>query len=153
MRALRSEQTQLRGTVSIWYGLGRFGNKAGNTGYADSYKAARALPLKKAATHICVDEMHQALLANVLVKLMKNNMRARLRVHFGSQMECQYQLSTYGILPHTLRLDPNGSMILTRHLQWIEDCAIEDHLSSLQGAPIVLETRGNIPVQSDIYYN
>ena len=64
MRALRSEQTQLRGTVSIWYGLGRFGNKAGNTGYADSYKAARALPLKKAATHICVDEMHQALLAS-----------------------------------------------------------------------------------------
>lgn len=127
MRALMaSEETQVRGTVSIWYAIGNFRNEWNGQEYLQSYKAARALPQKKAATHICVDDIQQqSLLCNVMVKAMKGDMRVRLRVHCGTQMECQFQMSTYGILPQSLPLDPNGRMELERHLNWIEHCATD----------------------------
>ena len=49
-------------------------------------------------------------------------MRARFRLHFGTVMECQYRLSTYGIAPGSLPIDMNGKLILDRQQQWVSNC-------------------------------
>ena len=97
MRALQVEDTQLRGVVAIWCALGDYKSTTNGKGYFEIFKAGKAIPLKRAAVHCCTDEMRQFVLSNVMVKLMKSNTMARLRVHYGSPMECQYQLSTFGI--------------------------------------------------------
>ena len=52
-----------------------------------------------------------------------------MRLHFGSQTECLYHLSSYGIPHDFLPLDPNTNRIsLKRHLEWVESrFAMEKH--------------------------
>mmetsp|Transcript_4289 Transcript_4289/g.10016 ORF Transcript_4289/g.10016 Transcript_4289/m.10016 type:complete len:471 (+) Transcript_4289:57-1469(+) len=127
MKALQSEETQLRGTVSIWYGIGNLKIKS-RTGLVERFTAARSLPQKKAAIHVCCDDAQQFVLSSVMVKVMQANMRARVRLHFGSLTECQYQLSTYGIAPQSLPLDAFGNVNLDRHLRWVHSCVMEETL-------------------------
>ena len=127
MKLLESEQTQLRGTISLWYAVGNF-KDATSVGYKELYSAAKSIPRKKAAVHLCVDDLYQYALVNVIVKLMKGNVRARFRVHFGSQIECLYQLATFGIPPSLLPIDGRGSLDLTEHRKWIQACAEEDSI-------------------------
>mmetsp|Transcript_4294 Transcript_4294/g.10029 ORF Transcript_4294/g.10029 Transcript_4294/m.10029 type:complete len:347 (+) Transcript_4294:57-1097(+) len=68
MKALQSEETQLRGTVSIWYGIGNLRIKS-RTGLKERFTATRALPQKKAAIHGCVDDERQYAICTVMVKV------------------------------------------------------------------------------------
>ncbi|CAJ1954052.1 unnamed protein product [Cylindrotheca closterium] len=153
MRAMQqSEETQIRGNISVWYTNGDFRSKTNGKGYFENFTAAQALPQKKAAIHFCVDEMRQFVLTNVVVKVMQSKLRARLRIHFGSQTECQYQLSTYGIMPQTLPLDANGSLLLDQHLHWVHCCAMEDKFGRSVSAPEALESSIITPHQKDVIF-
>ncbi|CAJ1965485.1 unnamed protein product [Cylindrotheca closterium] len=58
MKAVQSEETQIRGTVSVCYAIGNLKAKS-NKGWSESAKLVWALPHKKAAFHLCVDDMKQ----------------------------------------------------------------------------------------------
>lgn len=156
MKALKSEETQIRGTVGIWFAMGDFRNKTKKgKGEVELFKAESAIPRKRSVVHICVDDMHQALLCNALLRIMNHNFRARVKVHYGSQTEVQYTLSTYGILPHSWPVDHNGKMKFARHMQWIDHCAMEDkllsHSASAPAKPLVRQN-DDTPGPNDVLF-
>lgn len=61
----QSDETQIRGNISIWYSAGQFSAKA-NGRYCEAYMAAQALPQKKAAIHFCVEALRHVVLSNSL---------------------------------------------------------------------------------------
>ncbi|CAJ1965533.1 unnamed protein product [Cylindrotheca closterium] len=148
MKALQSEETQLRGIVSIWYTLGELELKM-QKGYFERFTLARALPQKVVAIHFCVKESQQLSPITFLVKVMQAKMRAKFKLHFGSLTECRYQLSTYGILPESLPLDHNGNINLDQHLHWVQSCAMKESL----GRPTtVVESAKATPNDNDVLF-
>jgi len=125
MKALQSEETQTRGIVSLFYAIGNSKMKP-LKGFFETFTAGEALPRKGVAYHLCTDDMREYVLVSGGVKAMQANLRARMKVHFGSLTECQYQLSTYGIFPQSLPLDARGNINLDQHLHWIQSCAMDE---------------------------
>ncbi|CAJ1965483.1 unnamed protein product [Cylindrotheca closterium] len=151
MKALQSEETQIRGIVSIWYAIGNLHAKSPK-GYYEHFMAGRALPQKRAAIHVCVDDMKQSAFCSIVVKVMPAHMRARVRTHYGSLTECKYQLSTYGILPESLPLDANGNINPDQQLRWVNSCMMEEQLSNAgQSLPKAFEPI-TMPNQNDVFF-
>ena len=144
MRALLSEETQLRGTVCIWYGVGSFGNKASSQGYVDGFTACSVLPRKKQAIHVCVDDIHQYVMCSDVIKIMSGNMRARFRVHFGSQSDCQRHLGTFGISSNSIPVNDEGRLDMTRHMSWLQACATEDGVTAPSLQSIVAPNENDV---------
>lgn len=75
---------------------------------------------------MCCDEYAEYLLASTVVKAMPMKLRARFRSHYGSHVECRYQLSTYGISSHLMPLDPmTNTLRLELHLNWYHSCLLK----------------------------
>ncbi|CAJ1932780.1 unnamed protein product [Cylindrotheca closterium] len=122
MQALRSEQTQLKGAVSILYSVGDFKDRCNGAGFVEHTKFALAVPQHSAGSHICFDDPNQYMVIKAGLSVLNAKFRARVRVHYGSHLECQYLLSTYGILTNTLPLTTSHGVNLSRHLDWVESC-------------------------------
>ena len=81
----------------------------------------QAVPGAPAAIHLCTDEIKQYLIQAAVLKAAPLKLRSRIKLHFGSQTECLYQMSTYGIPHGVIPVDPNSHKIsLKRHLEWVE---------------------------------
>lgn len=65
----------------------------------------QALPIHHAAMHIAIDDIRTLLAYKSVIKIMPAKVRARLRIHYGSHIECQHRLSTFGISLLMLPLD------------------------------------------------
>jgi hypothetical protein len=87
MKALQSEETQMRGLVTIWYAIGDLKAKT-RKGYFEGFMAARALPQTKAAIHLCVDDIRQYSLCSVVVKV-------RLRFDLQTALAFLFVSSTF----------------------------------------------------------
>lgn len=90
MQALRSEMTQLKGVVSIMYYVGRFKDRSNGAGFMEHTKFALAVPKHCAAIHICYDDPSQYMILKAGLSIVNAKFRARVRVHYGSHLECQY---------------------------------------------------------------
>ena len=75
-------------------------------GYSENGQLLFALPAHLSGIHVCVSDTREYVLGNAVLKMMPRKLRARFRVHFGSHIECQYALSTYGIATGSLPLTP-----------------------------------------------
>mmetsp|Transcript_35772 Transcript_35772/g.86535 ORF Transcript_35772/g.86535 Transcript_35772/m.86535 type:complete len:489 (+) Transcript_35772:75-1541(+) len=78
--------------------------------------ATTSIPYRNSATHFCILKaanrslvMHNFLLA-MSVSFLPSYFRARTRVHYGTNMELQYQLRSYGIPIDTFPLDMDGNI-------------------------------------------
>lgn len=127
MRALRSEVTQLRGTVSIFYAAGIFkDNFKGKRNHKIAAALQVAIPRKLQAVHVFVDSFSQYAVLNTVINILfTGDLKARTRVHYGSQIECQYQLGGYGIPPQFIDVD--SKLFWQRHIEWFYQCCLEDN--------------------------
>mmetsp|Transcript_17683 Transcript_17683/g.43592 ORF Transcript_17683/g.43592 Transcript_17683/m.43592 type:complete len:575 (-) Transcript_17683:176-1900(-) len=125
MSALQSEEAQIRGAVVITYTVGEYRDNKEGGGYMENMRLAMSLPVYVAANLMCCDEYAEYLLASTVVKAMPVKLRARFRSHYGSHVECRYQLSTYGIAPHLIPIDPmTNALRLEYHLNWYHSCLL-----------------------------
>ncbi|KAL3942743.1 MAG: hypothetical protein SGBAC_003118 [Bacillariaceae sp.] len=122
MSLVKSKATLIRGKVMIIYAIGdALQDKSGGRGYAECAALQLTIPPFKAAIHGCFDSLNDYVAQSVAMKLMPMKTRARGKLHYGSHTECQYRLSTFGILPGLLPLTPaTNRMNLERHLEWVE---------------------------------
>lgn len=152
MRALQSEETQLKGVVPIWYVLGDFESQSFTREYTQLLEAAKALPQRPEALHICVNDMYQYILLSSMIKMLKSKVRVRVRIHFGSQIECRNQLSTFGILHQSLPLDANGKLDVRLHLDWVQSCAIEEKAAFSETSPRASNVPTITPNANDVIF-
>ncbi|CAJ1932730.1 unnamed protein product [Cylindrotheca closterium] len=124
MNVLQSEETQLRGYVTVAYSVGSaFRDKLAGEGYPDLARLVLAVPFHMASYHVCVSgtDLGEYVLYSVLIKAINISTRARFQVHFGTDLECQYSLSTFGIPTDRLPFVPGTEQVsLQRHLDWMQ---------------------------------
>ncbi|KAL3930106.1 MAG: hypothetical protein SGBAC_011907, partial [Bacillariaceae sp.] len=123
MRLLEREEAQKRGAIFVVYTVGDLRDKREGGGYLENHNLSAALPLHSAAFHVCTDDFAQSVLGNLVVRVMPAEARARFRLHYGTHLECQYLLSTYGIPSELLPLSPKVNGIdMESHLRWYRSC-------------------------------
>ncbi|CAJ1952059.1 unnamed protein product [Cylindrotheca closterium] len=154
MSALESEETQIKGIVPISYAVGDQKSRFGGSGYYENAKIAFTIPNHMAALHLCTDEISEHLCHHCIIKLAPMKIRARYRIHYGSQTECLYRMSSYGIPNSFLQVDPNTNTInRERHLRWVESRYNKERGDCLL-SPVVAPVQVDLisPTEDDVLF-
>jgi hypothetical protein len=135
MNTVKSVEAQISGVVIVSYAVGKL-NRDKRFGMVDNVKLASALPLHWAGVHLCCDDHMQYVLLNAGIRMFQPDVRAKFRLHYGSHLECQHALSTFGILSSALPLSAtNNKPQLKNHLEWLERQKILDIKPSFTPSP------------------
>eukprot|EP00980_Cylindrotheca_fusiformis_P018006 scaffold5752_cov120-Cylindrotheca_fusiformis.AAC.1 len=102
----KNEDSQTKGIVHVTYAIGRCQGKIDRASFIETTKLALAFPVFLASLHRCTDDVRYFILAKTALKILPARIRAKTKYHLGSDQECQYVLSTYGIPSQALPLDP-----------------------------------------------
>lgn len=129
MHLAKSEDTiGTPGPVFLSYCIGEFRDKTNGAGFVESTRLALACPIHWSGLHLACDDRTDAILSRASIAIMPAQMRAKTKLHFGSHVECQYLLSTFGIKRESLPLAPStDAMILTGHLEWYHHCLMREN--------------------------
>ena len=104
------EEAQKRGTVGIFYYVGTTMDerpKDCSMTYSKSY-LVRGVPVRGASCHFCLDDMAMHSIVKIACAIGGKDFRLRFRPHFGSHVECQYALKSFGIPQHAFPVNQLG---------------------------------------------
>ena len=102
-----------------------FTGKSGNDHVEDAKKLIACLPSKFKCIHLCMPDNPLArLVKSAVLMIMERYHRYRVRVHFGSPVECHYSLAPFGIPVHRLPTDLDLNKTLRKdnisyHTKWV----------------------------------
>jgi hypothetical protein len=116
MSALESEQSQLRGFVTVWYVLGNISGKTMQSNQGLLW----GLPVRREGIHLCADSLRVVVVGSVAIYRLPRPLRSRTRVHTGSHLECQHALASFGIPRSALPVSLNGAPTRENHLTWLK---------------------------------
>eukprot|EP00526_Cylindrotheca_closterium_P010563 CAMPEP_0113632328 /NCGR_PEP_ID=MMETSP0017_2-20120614/16802_1 /TAXON_ID=2856 /ORGANISM="Cylindrotheca closterium" /LENGTH=396 /DNA_ID=CAMNT_0000542877 /DNA_START=56 /DNA_END=1243 /DNA_ORIENTATION=+ /assembly_acc=CAM_ASM_000147 len=152
MHALSSEQTQMKGVVTIMYTVGNFKDRSKGVGGLEHRRLKLSLPIHTAAFHFCLDDPEQYLLLKVALRAASAKSRARVKVHYGSHLECQYLLASYGISKELLPLTATYEVDMHRHLNWVESCVSGTNQTNVGEHPVPKTAVVTEPTANDVLY-
>lgn len=120
--ALEDVETEKNGVVFVKYDIG--GNRDGS-GEAlpqtcDWGHVLKALPLRIASMHWCVDNNVSKDSIYLSSLMLGGSVFVRTRCHTGSDMEVQKDLSTFGIPTNIFPVSMNGQVKLAHHLDFLQ---------------------------------
>ncbi|KAG7369583.1 hypothetical protein IV203_027329 [Nitzschia inconspicua] len=142
--AARDEETQRKGVVIIQYSLGaEFASRSVIHGLG---RVLRALPLRVASIHACVNDMVVKAAATIASLLIGSSNTVRVRSHCGTDMEVQYALMTFGLnvnFPVSFPISPSGEVDLSGHVHFLEQRRLQEEME------IQSEAVSNVERQSD----
>jgi hypothetical protein len=162
MVAAEDETNQKNGLVHIVYGLGmtqppidssaELGNideKYEILGYAG---ITTCLPLRWDALHFLTDSKALQHSPALFVHTIGWRVRARLRVHVGSHLECQYGLLSFGVPSMLLPFTEQSELKTNNHKKWIQRRLVKDHevLRRLQSNPSYVFPGIDLPGRNDV---
>jgi hypothetical protein len=78
-------------------------------------KLRTALPIRCVCAHVCYNDPRMLPIVSSIMLIMRAHTRVRCRAHYGSNQECQYQLSSFGIPISALPVSPRGEFNLENH--------------------------------------
>lgn len=140
MVATESEETQKRGMVCVYYLLDAT-NFSSVTG-----KLRSTMPVHIASLHLCYNDITQYAVTCMGVYALNPRIKVRFRPHFGSHIECQYALTTFGIPRQALPVSASGEMFTDQHQCWIESRwdYEQNHKVSTRRSPGESETSSHV---------
>jgi hypothetical protein len=123
MSIVEDESNQKNGMVSICYGLGTDEMDMSAEAQRSNWEGASlvsCMPMRVEATHFCMPSsgMHFAL--NVIGRSVGMFIQARLRIHCGSHLECEYALLTFGLPSSMLPFTTESELKLGNHKNWVQ---------------------------------
>jgi hypothetical protein len=83
-------------------------------------KVALCVPLRLEVGHFCMNKTGSQFYTSLTVKAFGVFHRARLRVHFGSPLECVYALLSFGLPSTLLPFTPECELKTGNHKKWIQ---------------------------------
>jgi len=141
--ALEDVETETNGVVFVNYAIGE-GRENNNDGYdgriRDWGNILRALPLRIACIHWCVENHTLKQAANLSALMLGGSNFVRVRCHAGSDMEVQHDLTTFGIPTSLFPISMLGKIELSRHLDFLKQRKTMEATSLLNKALALLET-------------
>eukprot|EP00934_Nitzschia_sp_Nitz4_P002914 Nitzschia sp. Nitz4//scaffold95_size97785//49428//50956//NITZ4_004668-RA/size97785-augustus-gene-0.99-mRNA-1//1//CDS//3329560475//2904//frame0 len=121
MAMSESEETQQKGVVLIYYLL-----DADNFSGSFTGKLRASVPLHFASMHLCYNNITQYAVTCLGVYACSPRTKVRTRPHYGSHVECQYILNTFGVPREALPVDASGVTNLDQHELWIAQRLVLD---------------------------
>lgn len=122
--AAEDEETQQKGIVYLCYGLDAASSLRLDTDrkvWWGCCVLAQCLPLRIPCVHYVYNDIRLLPIINVVAMSVDRAIRVRLRTTYGTHMECQYKLLTYGIPIKTLPLtNDHREMKLATHRNWLK---------------------------------
>jgi hypothetical protein len=117
MSLLESEETQINGVVIIYYDAAQMqtDQRASQPGLLWN------LPVNVAGIHFCFSKLTSYILVSLLVYGLPVKFRPKVRVHYGSSMECVYKLESFGITREALQVSAINEPTIDRHTIWYRD--------------------------------
>jgi hypothetical protein len=123
MCATEDETNQKMGLVIIVYCLGQE-EKAVDFEKRNSVfgctKVALCVPLRYEVGHFCMNKTGSQFYTSLTVNAFGVFHQARLRVHFGSPLECVYALLSFGLPSALLPFTPECELKTGNHKKWIQ---------------------------------
>jgi hypothetical protein len=113
------EDVQRRGVVGCSYCIGG-GLNFDLPLVRKTAKLRNALPARFNSVHVCYNDPLKAPVFALAMFIMRAHSRRRFRTHYGSDEECQRQLSSFGIPISALPVSPRGEFNLENHRNFVE---------------------------------
>ena len=101
------EQVQKSGYVFVFYYVGvkvEDRPKDSSKTYSQTY-LLRGIPSRQGSYHFCLNDIAMHTIIKCVCAIGGKDLRVRFRPHFGSHVECQYKLKSFGIPQHALPQD------------------------------------------------
>jgi len=117
MTAMESPSAQKSGIVAIHYHVDHHWNN--NMLVSQNNRVRNSLPIIYAGLHFCYDDPKMFYFASLCLNMMKTNDKIRYRPHFGSHLECLYEMTSYGIPLNALPISTSGELRTDAHRRWI----------------------------------
>jgi hypothetical protein len=132
MTVAEDEANQINGVVSVLYSLGEEKPETNMTSQIrfstlENTMLTFCMPLRYEAAHICSPPSGIHFTLNWVFKAAGAFQRARFRAHFGSHMEIEYGLLSFGVPSHLLPFTTEGQLKTGNHKKWIQRRIIMDH--------------------------
>jgi hypothetical protein len=119
MRSLEDdEEAQKRGVVTCMYCVGG-GLNIDLQLVRKSGSLRNALPVRFDSAHVCYSDPRIVPFFSLAMVIMGTYTRMRSRAHYGSDEECQCQLSSFGIPISTFPVSPRGEFNFENHRTFV----------------------------------
>lgn len=119
MNALRDEGTQRKGVVGILLFNGKVPAPDDQQHLRKLVLLVTSVPMFLPGGHICTDNSMFLPLTTAFLSYMDRLMKTRHKIHIGSNLECIYELMTFGIPTEVLPFNASGETRLEDHHKWI----------------------------------
>jgi hypothetical protein len=119
---IEDETNQKMGFVSIVYCLGqeeRDINSEKRKSVSECTKVTLCVPLRLEVTHFCMNKTGLHFSMSIATKAAGLFDRVRIRVHFGSPLECAYALLSFGLPGSFLPFTEEGDLKTDNHKKWL----------------------------------
>jgi hypothetical protein len=127
MRFAEDEANQKSGVVIVCYCLGPTAKEFDDRHTTwEVSKLTLCTPTRLEAIHYCTSTSGMQYVWD-LVKGFGVFNRARIRIHFGTHMECQYALLCFGLPSHLLPFTSEGELKTCEHKSWVQRTVMKDH--------------------------
>lgn len=114
MSRLESEDIQINGVVVVYFDatLSQSSARASQPGLL------WIVPVNIAGIHFCFSKLAGCMLVSLLIYRLPEKLRPRVRIHYGSSIECQYKIESFGIPRGALQLTATNEPTTTNHIRW-----------------------------------
>ena len=120
MTMIEDLETQRRGITFIIYNVGSFVKDKGQSNSVEHITwIQNSVPAKTCALHYCISDTGFRYIINIALHFLSEDARARVKVHFGTHMECSYSLMTFGCPVHSLPVGLDGQLKRKSHLDFV----------------------------------
>eukprot|EP00934_Nitzschia_sp_Nitz4_P006172 Nitzschia sp. Nitz4//scaffold44_size153857//48705//50223//NITZ4_002711-RA/size153857-augustus-gene-0.18-mRNA-1//-1//CDS//3329552127//6162//frame0 len=128
MHCLRRDDDQKAGAVMVFLNTGK-GARKEDIDTFDAFSTVKAgLPRRIVAAHYCFCNEAMKPYVVGLQLAIDQEVRKRLRVHFGTPTEISHKLQTFGIPMKCGPMDDRGNISTETHIQWVQAELTRDKL-------------------------
>eukprot|EP00526_Cylindrotheca_closterium_P009688 CAMPEP_0113622620 /NCGR_PEP_ID=MMETSP0017_2-20120614/11600_1 /TAXON_ID=2856 /ORGANISM="Cylindrotheca closterium" /LENGTH=420 /DNA_ID=CAMNT_0000532473 /DNA_START=31 /DNA_END=1290 /DNA_ORIENTATION=- /assembly_acc=CAM_ASM_000147 len=114
-------ETQKRGVSMVVYNVEKFErDKYENNAVEHTTWIQNSVPIKTCSIHYCMSDSGFRYVINIAMHSLSEDARARVKVHYGTHLECTYSLMTFGCPVHSLPVGLDGQLKRKAHLEFIK---------------------------------
>lgn len=125
----QDEETQKRGLALICFESGDHERPPFDVRMVPTaVRGIMAIPVRYVVFHHCFSDERYRFILQMGLRLLSQDLRARTKLHFGTPLECMYDLMGFGIMNKTLPFDLHGQPKMKPQLDWIKMRAIQENM-------------------------
>lgn len=148
MTMLYDEATQKNGLVVVIYNVNdRWTETFDRDLFMGVGKIRAAAPIRCVSTHYCFNDPAFGAIIKVVTSAMELHTRTRTRLHYGTDLEVQYELQSFGIPLKQLPVNSEGKFRTKEHLAWLRARIIQEQCGRFNRSNTVI-----VPGHSDILF-